>query len=133
MQDVSPVEAIKMLQSGEKVIFVDVREPAEMSVSILPDAISEETFLSSGEKYINYIVISYCTIGYRSGILASRLAEKGQKMYNLRGGILTWVHENGPVYSEGEVVRRIHVYGEKWNYAPEGFDVFTFSLWQRFF
>jgi sodium/bile acid cotransporter 7 len=43
-------------------------------------------------------------------------------MLNLRGGLLAWVHAGGKVYDANGETRRIHVYGRKWNLAPNGYD-----------
>jgi sodium/bile acid cotransporter 7 len=42
-------------------------------------------------------------------------------VYNLRGGILAWVHDGGTVYDQNGETRRIHVYGRKWNLAPNSY------------
>jgi hypothetical protein len=61
VQDVSPREAIQLSDTG-KVVFIDVREPDEQSVSHLPGAISADSFLKNPEKYNDYIKVGYCTI-----------------------------------------------------------------------
>lgn len=118
--DVAPRLAADLLQKA-KVLFVDVREPEEQRVSMLPGAVTEQAFLARPEAYKDRIVIAYCTIGYRSGRFAERLAKQGGgPVYNLRGGLLAWVHEGGKVYAGDKQTKRIHVHGRKWNLAPEG-------------
>ncbi len=121
VQDVSPQEAMQLFGTG-KVIFIDVREPDEQSVSHLPEAISADSFLENPEKYNDYIKIGYCTISYRSGMLAQELHQKGIPMYNLGGGLLAWVHDGGKVYKGTEETHRIHVYSQKWNLGPDGYE-----------
>jgi len=121
VQDVSPREAMHLFDTG-KVVFIDVRKPDEQSVSRLPGAITADLFLENTEKYSDYIKISYCTISYRSGILAQGLNQKGIPIYNLRGGLLAWVHDGGKVYNGTEETHRIHVYGQEWNLGPEGYE-----------
>ena len=49
-------------------------------------------------------------------------------------GILAWLLEGGPVYDEsGQEVKRVHVYGDKWDFAPTGYESVKFSLWQQVF
>jgi len=70
----------------------------------------------------DYIKIGYCTISYRSGVLARGLNQKGIPIYNLRGGLLAWVHDGGKVYNGSKETHRIHVYGQEWNLGPEGYE-----------
>jgi len=121
VQDLSPREAMHLADTG-KVVFIDVREPDEQSVSRLPGAITADFFLENPEKYNEYIKIGYCTISYRSGIMAQELHQKGIPIYNLRGGLLAWVHDGGMVYDGTEETHRIHVYSQEWDLGPEGFE-----------
>jgi sodium/bile acid cotransporter 7 len=120
-QEVTPRTAIELANTG-KVVFIDVREPEEQSVSRLPGAITVDGYLADPEKYDDYIKIGYCTIGYRSGIFAQELGQRGIPIYNLRGGMLAWVHDGGKVYNGSGATKRIHVYGEKWNLAPDNYE-----------
>ena len=117
VQDVSPRKAMELTNTG-KVVFIDVREHEEQYFSRLPGAITAESFLENPKKYDGYIKIGYCTISYRSGILAQELHQQGIPIYNLRGGLLAWVHAGGKVYNGAEETKRIHVYGEEWNLGP---------------
>ena len=121
VQDVSPREAMQ-LSDTVKVVFIDVREPDEQNVSHLPGAITADSFLKNPEKYNDYIKIGYCTISYRSGILAQALNKKEIPMYNLNGGLLAWVHDGGKVYKGTEETHRIHVYSQKWNLGPDSYE-----------
>jgi len=68
------------------------------------------------------VVIGYCTISYRSGKLAESLAPRGITMLNLEGGLLAWVHAGGKLFDRAGETRRIHVYGRKWNLAPQDYE-----------
>ena len=125
--DISPLEATA-LTKNEKVVFVDVRSKEEMSVSMLPGAISQKEYLESRERFRDHTLVAYCTIGYRSGMFAKKMAETtnhSDRIYNLRGGLLAWVLEGGKVYDGKGESRRIHVYGKRWNYPPAGYE----SIW----
>jgi sodium/bile acid cotransporter 7 len=131
--DISPQQAMELLKKDE-VVFVDTRKPAEMKVSMLPQAITQNAFLSHPEKYAGKTLVGYCTISYRSGVFAREMDEKGISVRNLEGGILAWTLEGGKVYDEnGEETNRIHVYGKKWNYAPADYEAVMFSLWEQMF
>lgn len=121
VQDIDPQLAMELANTG-KVVFVDVRPAEERSVSLLPGAISADDFLKKPEKYDDYIKIGYCTISYRSGLFAREMNQKGIPMYNLRAGLLAWVHAGGKVYDERGETDRIHVYGQKWNLGPERYE-----------
>lgn len=133
VRDLSPAQARALLQKGE-VVFVDTRKPAEMSVSMLPQAIPQSVFLENPDKYRRKTVVAYCTVSYRSGVFAREMAAKGFTVYNLRGGILAWTLEGGKVFdAEGRETHRVHVYGKKWNFAPAGYETVEFSLWEQMF
>ena len=123
--DVEPRLAMD-LAKRQAVVFVDVRTPEEQGISMIPGAVTEEQFLSNLERYTDKIIIGYCTISYRSGKLAQELKEKkGVTMYNLRGGLLAWLHDGGKIVDPKGETKRIHVYGRKWNLAPSSFE----TLW----
>jgi len=121
VQDLSPREAIHLTDTG-KVIFIDVREPYEQSVSQLPGAITAEYFLDNAEKYTSFIKIGYSTISYRSGLFAQALQKNEIPVYNLRGGLLAWVHAGGRIYNGAGETRRIHVYRQEWDLAPASYE-----------
>jgi len=118
--DVKDFSAGQVLQlmDREKVVFVDIRKTKEQAVSMIIEAITEMEFRRNPSAYRNYIVIGYCTIGSRSGKLARKLKKKGISMFNMRGGILAWLHAGGIVHKDGQPVNRVHVYGRRWNLAP---------------
>lgn len=119
--DLLPKEAMALIKEN-KAVFVDTREAEEMSVSTLPGAVSEAEFLKNPKKFKDKTVIGYCTISYRSGKFAEKMAREGIQIYNLTGGILAWVLEGGKVYNADGESRRIHVYGRKWNYPASGYE-----------
>ena len=118
--DVKDFSAGQVLQlmDREKVVFVDIRKTKEQTVSMIPGAITELEFMRNPSVYRDHIVIGYCTIGSRSGKLARKLKKKGISMFNMRGGILAWLHAGGIVHKDGNPVNRVHVYGSRWNLAP---------------
>ena len=133
VRDISPQQAMELMNQG-RAVFVDIRKPAEMAVSTLHGAVSEQDFLNHTDQYKDKTIVGYCTISYRSGVFAREMAEKGIKVVNLQGGILAWILEGGKVYDEGgKHVKRVHVYGDKWDYAPTDYESIKFSLWEQIF
>ena len=119
--DISTQEAMK-LADMQQVVFIDAREPEEQMISMLPGAITEREYLNHPEKYTDVVKIAYCTISYRSGLLAQKLQKNGVVLYNLQGGLLAWVHDGGKVFDRNGESKRIHVYGRKWNLGPTGYE-----------
>ena len=109
------------LMKDKKIVLIDVRQPKEQKVSMLPGAITHMAYLENPDKYDDYLKISYCTIGYRSGRFAQMMHQNGTKIYNLHGGMLGWLHDGGKVYDKNGQSFRIHVYGRPWKLAPEGY------------
>jgi sodium/bile acid cotransporter 7 len=115
-------EGVLKIMGHEEIVFVDVREPEEQAVSMLPGAVPHIDFLRNPDAYKGRMVIGYCTISYRSGKLARKLQKRGICMINLKGGILAWLHSGGKIYREGMPTNRVHVYGKKWDLAPSSYD-----------
>ena len=109
------------LAADRKTVFIDIRESREQQISMLPGAITEKEFKEDPAKYKDAVKIAYCTISYRSGIFAQKLQEIGIPVYNLKGGILAWVHDGGKVYDQKGETDRIHVYGRRWNLGPKSY------------
>lgn len=127
VEDMTPMAAKKLMETGQ-VIFVDVRKPSEMEISLIPGAVTKKQFLKEPSKFHNHTVVAYCTIGARSGKFAMKMAKKGIRTYNLRGGLLAWVLEGGKVYDQKGETKRVHVYGKKWNYLPDGYEAVMFGF-----
>jgi sodium/bile acid cotransporter 7 len=133
VSDITPQEAVALLER-DQVVFIDTRKPAEMKVSMLPGAVTEKEFVAQPAKYRDKTPVAYCTISYRSGVFAREMAQQGIPIYNLKGGILAWTLEGGRVVDpSGKPTRRLHVYGDEWDYAPDGYAAVKFTLWERMF
>ncbi len=71
-------------------VIVDVRTPAEYSVSMIPGAITKAEFEKNQDKYKGKTVIAYCLSGGRSGRFANELAKNKVDVLNFKGSILGW-------------------------------------------
>ncbi|MFT6143146.1 MAG: sodium/bile acid cotransporter 7 [Myxococcota bacterium] len=104
-------------------VLVDVRPEEERSVSIIPGAISTDEYTASSDMYAGRQVVTYCTVGIRSGFEANRMRRDGVDVLNFKGSILAWTHIDGPlIRPSGETTRQVHVYGPKWNYAATDYE-----------
>ncbi|MDP3981064.1 MAG: rhodanese-like domain-containing protein [Chlamydiota bacterium] len=119
---ISLKEFLKQQDLSEWVIL-DVRSKSERDISIIPGAIDAETFDLKKDTFRNKKILVYCTIGCRSGAYGRVLQKKGYHAVNLRGGVLAWAFEGKLfVTREGHRTKKVHVYGEKWNVLPEGYE-----------
>ena len=119
--DVTPLQAMRVM-ADQKAVFIDIREPIEQQVSMLPKSITKDEFISNSSSYMEYVKIAYGTIGERSGKFAQIFQNAGIPVYNLRGGILAWVHDRGKVYDHNGETQRIHVFSRNWNLVPAQFE-----------
>ena len=115
------------LQTDDSVLLVDVRPVEERQVSMLPGAISLEEYearrATTPEAVAGKTVVTYCTVGVRSGFAANKLRKDGVEVLNFRGSILGWTHEGGALVTPaGEATRQVHVYGKRWDFAADGYE-----------
>lgn len=96
--NITPEEAKKRIDSGEKIILLDVRTKEEYEEKRIPDSslipvevIEQEALSKLTDKAA--IIFVYCRSGSRSIIAAEILTKLGYtKVYNL-GGIIDWPYE----------------------------------------
>ncbi len=122
--EVEPAALAESLRDGS-IVLVDVREPREWAISRISGAITQVDFERDKERYKDRPIVAYCTIGYRSGQFAQRLAADGFDASNLRGSILAWVHAGEPVVDDDGETKRVHVFGPQWDLLPDGYE----SVW----
>lgn len=103
----------------ESPILLDVREEKEYAVSHLPGAHRaakkpEKQLEELGAK-ANTPIVLYCSVGYRSSVLARDLAKKGfTNVRNLEGSIFAWANENRPLESAKGKTEGVHPFDKKW-------------------
>lgn len=115
---------LKAILEDTNLVLIDIRQPNEQEVSMLPHAITAAEFAARFRRGIpkEKRLVVYCTIGYRSGKYAEELAKQGIKAENLEGGVLGWSFAGGKFLAKdantkGDWVEtnRIHVYDKEWN------------------
>jgi rhodanese-related sulfurtransferase len=104
-------------------ILVDARSPEEREISIIPDAVTTDECMALLESNKEASILVYCTVGGRSGGFSSQLIKDGYHAHNLWGGVLAWALEGKLFINPGGIdTARVHVYGEKWNVLPDGYE-----------
>ncbi len=123
VDDVTAETVLAWQKEDKPIVLVDVRELKERQISMIPGALSKDEFEGLRAKYKGHKIVIYCTIGYRSGLYAKELKDKGVDVYNLVGGIIAWTHAGGNLHDpSGKSTHKAHVYGRKWDLLPEAYE-----------
>lgn len=113
------LEALTRNPKAKRPLLVDTRAKDEFDVSHLPGAV-HATSVEVVKKLIeahgdSSEVVVYCSVGWRSAELTSKLADAGLKnVKNLEGSIFEWANRGFPVLRDGTPVREVHPYDAKW-------------------
>lgn len=98
--------------------LLDARTEEEFAISHLRGAVRvdpDEDALDPLDLPRNTPVVVYCSVGYRSGAVAARLAASGfERVYNLEGGIFQWANEGRVVVRGEAAVKVVHPYSRTW-------------------
>lgn len=78
-------------------VLVDVRSPAERSVSRIPGAITQSDYEADAASVVGRQVVIYCTVGGRGYLYARKLVAGGVDAMNYRDGILGWCRAGLPL------------------------------------
>ena len=107
------------LERGAPVLLLDARTADEFRTSHLGRATRAPT-VGTALNSINAarrqsIVVVYCSVGYRSSRLVSRLQARGVKnVFNLEGSLFRWANEGRPLVRGSETVTTVHPYDDEW-------------------
>ena len=100
------VNGFAELIADTNVVVLDVRTASEFDEGHLQRAINidqgQSDFVEKTQKAlpVDKIIAVYCRSGRRSANAASKLADVGYKLVNLKGGIIAWKEANMPVTKE---------------------------------
>lgn len=100
-------------------VLLDARSPEEYAVSHLPGAHRvppvADTISSLDTLSRDTPIVVYCSVGYRSARITSRLQKQGfTNVANLKGSIFRWANEGRTVVRDGTPVRAVHPYDDTW-------------------
>ncbi len=109
-------EAMEMIEKQDALVL-DVRDLRESAASHLQGAerIALEDLEAGrlpGSAQQDRPIITYCTIGCRSGAAAKILADEGFDAYNLRGGILALAQASAPLVGANGPTRKVHTWSK---------------------
>lgn len=98
-------------------LLLDVRTPTEYEVSHLAGARqvhpAAPASVVGGKK--DEPIVTYCSVGYRSGSFAEKLRAAGYtNVVNLQGSIFRWANEGRPLVRNGEATAKVHPYNRTW-------------------
>ncbi len=102
ISETSVVGALDRHRRGERIVFLDVRDPNETSLGRIPGAIviSRGNLESKVEVLVarEATVIAYCSNGNRSAFAAETMGVMGYRnVTSLRAGFRGWVDAGGDV------------------------------------
>lgn len=135
----SPWELIQLVETGERLLIVDVRSEAEHSVSHLagarridPESVVQQVVADLRKKVERVRVVFYCTVGARSQVFADGvlhdLVEAGAGQVNsLGGGIIAWSNARLPLVSKSGMTRFVHPHDGETAKTLEQQDVVRFA------
>jgi rhodanese-related sulfurtransferase len=100
-------------------LLLDVRTPAEYAVSHLanarqvdPDADAAKALPDTSK---DTLIVTYCSVGYRSSAFAERLRRAGfTNVFQLDGSIFQWANEGRRLVRDGKPVEKVHPYNARW-------------------
>ncbi|MEY2806135.1 MAG: hypothetical protein RIR65_552 [Planctomycetota bacterium] len=97
-----PIELRERLAAGESLVLLDVREPDEHALGVLPGSLLlplSELSLRVGELDPDQPIVCICHHGVRSASVAQALDRLGfDAVYNLVGGLDRWSREVDPAF-----------------------------------
>ena len=103
-------------------LLLDVRTRAEFAVSHLPQAgqVEPDAPASVLQEVRDRAIVTYCSVGYRSGAFAARLQAAGfTNVLNLEGSIFQWANEGRPIYRGATPAKLVHPYNGLWGMLLE--------------
>ena len=132
VKNISTNDLGEKLKSDDKsIVLVDTRKEEEYNVSFIKGAkflefpLTEDAltkFVDTNVPDGTEEIICYCSVGYRSSVVAiallTTLVEKKRediKIYNLEGSMFKWVNEGRPVTNmNSDTVCYAHPYSYMW-------------------
>ena len=102
----APVDVTKLIFDGGEYLFIDVREPNETTMGIIPGAVLIprgvlEFRIAGAVEDPNTQIIVYCKSGGRSSLAAYTLKQMGfTNVISMTGGWMAWEEAGYPIADE---------------------------------
>lgn len=130
---VATISTAELASMEKPPVLLDVREEKEFVVSHLPGAAraAKDPIAQLDQLGVkrNDLIVVYCSVGYRSSLLAEKLTQAGfTEVHNLEGSIFAWTNEGRPLVNASGPAKGTHpfnrVWGRfleksKWRWSPE--------------
>ena len=128
VQNISVADLKKKIDNEDDILIIDTRTEEEYNLSFIPNAKllsykSEKTdiaeFLRQNDVEKREAVVCYCSLGYRSSVLAEKIQDIRPdlqvEIYNLEGSIFKWVNSDlGVSNPSGDTVHCAHPFSLAW-------------------
>jgi len=106
-------------KKGDDLLLLDTRSREEFEVSHLASAHLASTLDEARQvltgRPSKQLVVTYCSVGYRSAVIAEGLRKSGfENVHNLEGSLFEWAKKGSPIFQNGERVRKVHFYNFWW-------------------
>ena len=107
--EITSAELARRIDAGERILLLDVREPAEYAqnrtpgaLRVPPDASAAAVLAEHGARMADTTVVLYCAVGWRSGLMLQGVRQAAAEapaaaLFNLRGGMFRWHAEGRPL------------------------------------
>lgn len=115
----SSKEFVEHWSNNDDFLLLDARTAVERSICKIRNSIPISEYNDTNQKQK---IVVYCTIGYRSGLEATRLQQlfPHRIVYNL-DGLMAYSHynhtNNNIVNADNEPTRVIHTFASNWDYV----------------
>jgi len=131
--DVTGISTTQLASMNPAPLLLDVREKNEFAVSHLPGAVRVEKDFAVQLNRLGIPkerpIVVYCSVGYRSAVLARALQKEGFiNVRNLEGSIFAWANESRPLVNSNGTTSGAHPFNilwgryldkSKWHWKPE--------------
>lgn len=105
--EIEPARLAALIEQGDAVQVIDVREPYEREAGHIEGTRHIELVqLTAAAASVDRErpVVFYCRVGARSEMAAQAFRASGFEAYTLSGGLLRWAQEERPLAPDGGVV-----------------------------
>lgn len=117
--DVATISTQDLSTRKDSPLLLDVREESEFTVSHLPGALRAEKDVIAQLRQLGAnketSLVVYCSVGYRSALMARKLQKAGfTNVRNLEGSIFAWANEGRSLVNADGPTTGVHPFSYKW-------------------